>query len=53
MRGVAASESYADRFSRLYGLEFGRIRMGIARLGDGRLRFRAAVQLLRRWLTFC
>lgn len=25
--GVAASESYADRFSRLYGLEFGRIRM--------------------------
>ncbi len=25
--GVAAAESYADRFSRLYGLEFGRIRM--------------------------
>ncbi len=25
--GVAASESYADRFSRLYNLEFGRIRM--------------------------
>lgn len=25
--GVAASESYADRFSRLYGLEFGRVRM--------------------------
>jgi len=25
--GVAASESYADRFSRLYGLEFGRLRM--------------------------
>ncbi|AYN26483.1 major facilitator superfamily sucrose permease [Buttiauxella ferragutiae ATCC 51602] len=25
--GVAASESYADRFSRMYGLEFGRIRM--------------------------
>ncbi|PLR45185.1 oligosaccharide MFS transporter [Chimaeribacter arupi] len=25
--GVAASESYADRFSRLYGLEFGQIRM--------------------------
>ncbi|MBJ3815984.1 MFS transporter [Shimwellia pseudoproteus] len=25
--GVAASESYTDRFSRLYGLEFGRIRM--------------------------
>lgn len=25
--GVAASESYIDRFSRLYGLEFGRLRM--------------------------
>lgn len=25
--GVAASESYADRFSRLYDLEFGRVRM--------------------------
>ncbi|WP_330984619.1 MULTISPECIES: oligosaccharide MFS transporter [Enterobacterales] len=25
--GVAAAESYTDRFSRLYGLEFGRIRM--------------------------
>ncbi|MGU3523650.1 oligosaccharide MFS transporter [Enterobacteriaceae bacterium C23F] len=25
--GVAASESYADRFSRLYGIEFGRVRM--------------------------
>ena len=25
--GVAAAESYADRFSRLYALEFGRIRM--------------------------
>jgi len=25
--GVAASESYADRFSRLYGVEFGRVRM--------------------------
>ncbi|MNB78150.1 Lactose permease [compost metagenome] len=25
--GVAAAESYADRFSRLYNLEFGRIRM--------------------------
>lgn len=27
MPGVAASESYADRFSRLYDLEFGRVRM--------------------------
>ncbi|SNY63061.1 oligosaccharide MFS transporter [Enterobacter sp. CC120223-11] len=25
--GVAASESYADRFSRIYGVEFGRVRM--------------------------
>ena len=48
----AASESYADRFSRLYGLSLAVSECGVLLAGRWRLRSPDCCLTSRRWLTF-